>query len=66
MKQKKTNQERGRKYGGSSSFIDIGEPSKAPRQDEDGRELLGATRRDRHHVDSDRDEQGIMLVENFR
>jgi hypothetical protein len=26
MEQKKTNQERGRKYGGSSSFIDVGQP----------------------------------------
>ena len=59
MKQKKTNQERGRKYGGSSAFIDVGEPSKAPRQDEDGRELLGSARRDRHHVESDSDHQGI-------
>lgn len=41
MEQKKNNQERGRKYGGSSSFVDIGEPSKAPRQDEDGRDLVG-------------------------
>jgi hypothetical protein len=39
MEQRKTNQERSRKYGGSSSFVDAGEPSKAPLQDEDGREL---------------------------
>ena len=41
MEQKKNNQERGRKYGGSSSYVDIGEPSKAPRQDEYGKEFIG-------------------------
>jgi hypothetical protein len=41
MEQKNNNQERGRKYGGSSSYVDMGEPSKAPRQDEDGRDLVG-------------------------
>ena len=41
MEQKKNSQERTRKYGGSSSFVDTGEPSKAPRQDEDGREFIG-------------------------
>jgi hypothetical protein len=42
MTQKKTNQERGRKYGGSSSFVDAGQPSRAPRQDEDGTEVTGS------------------------
>jgi hypothetical protein len=41
MEQKKSNQERTRKHGGSSSFVDTREPSKAPRQDENGRELIG-------------------------
>ena len=41
MEQKKNNQERARKYGGSSAYVDMGEPSKAPQQDEDGRELVG-------------------------
>jgi hypothetical protein len=41
MDQKTNNQERTRKYGGSSSFVDQGEPSKAPRQDEEGREFVG-------------------------
>jgi hypothetical protein len=35
MEKSKTNQERGRKYGGSSSFVDMGQPSRAPRQDEE-------------------------------
>src|SRR5688500_17641179 len=35
MAKKNAKQERGRKYGGSSSFVDAPEPSKAPRQDED-------------------------------
>jgi hypothetical protein len=43
MEQKKNNQTRGRKYGGSSSYVDMGEPSKSPRQDEDGRELEGTS-----------------------
>jgi hypothetical protein len=58
MEQKKTNQERGRKYGGSSSFVDKGEPSKAPRQDEDGRESLGSSQVDRQYTD-DTSKQGI-------
>jgi len=41
MEQKKSSQERSRKYGGSSSFVDTGEPSKAPRQDEDARDFVG-------------------------
>ena len=43
MEQKKTNQEGSRKYGGSSSFTDKREPSKAPRQDEDGKDLIGSS-----------------------
>jgi hypothetical protein len=53
MEQKKTNQERTRKYGGSSSFVDAGEPSKAPRQDEDGSDLVGSTQRDRQDLEPD-------------
>jgi hypothetical protein len=51
MKQKKTNQERARKYGGSSSFVDAGQPSRAPRQDEDGKESVGSTDAARASVD---------------
>ena len=45
MQNNKTNQERSRKYGGSSSFVDKGQPSRAPRQDERGEEALGSNRR---------------------
>jgi hypothetical protein len=54
----KTNQERSRKYGGSSSFVDAGEPSKAPRQDEDGREPTETSEVDRQYAD-DNSKQGI-------
>jgi hypothetical protein len=53
------NQERSRKYGGSSSFRDSGEPSKAPRQDEEGQDLTGKIHVNRHSVDANSDEQGI-------
>ena len=59
MEQKKNNQERGRKYGGSSSYVDFGEPSKAPRQDEDGRELVGTSDSDETRKYNSLGEQGI-------
>jgi hypothetical protein len=59
MKQHTTNQERSRKYGGSSSFMDSGEPSKAPRQDEGGQGLTGEIHVNRHSVDANSDKQGI-------
>src|SRR5215212_6383966 len=59
MKQKKSNQERGRKYGGSSSFLDVGQPSRAPRQDEDGKEVLDSTKHDVSQADGDSPLQGI-------
>jgi hypothetical protein len=59
MEQKKTNQERSRKYGGSSSFMDSREPSKAPRQDEESQPLSGEIHVNRHSVDANSDEQGI-------
>src|SRR5687767_1502832 len=49
MEQRKINQERSRKYGGSSSFMNRGEPSKAPRQDEDGREPIDTIGVDRQY-----------------
>jgi hypothetical protein len=52
MEQKKTNQEGTRKYGGSSSFTDKGEPSKAPRQDEDGQDSIGSSLADRDDADT--------------
>jgi hypothetical protein len=59
MEQKKNNQERGRKYGGSSSYVDMGEPSKAPRQDEDGREFVGTSDSDQTPKYNSIGEQGI-------
>jgi hypothetical protein len=59
MEQKKTNQERGRKYGGSSSFVDVGQPSRAPRQDEDGKEVVGSDEYEPGPADGDSTLQGI-------
>jgi len=59
MKRKKTNQERGRKYGGSSSFVDVGEPSRAPRQDEEGNELVGSNKYEPGPADGNSPLQGI-------
>jgi hypothetical protein len=59
MEQKKANQERGRKYGGSSSFIDVGQPSRAPRQDEDGKEVVGSDAYEPGPADGDSALQGI-------
>jgi hypothetical protein len=59
MEQKKTNQERGRKYGGSSSFVDVGQPSRAPRQDEDGKEVVGSDEYEPGPADGDSALQGI-------
>jgi hypothetical protein len=42
MEKSPTNQERSRKYGGSSSFVDAGQPSRSPRQDEEGQESVGS------------------------
>jgi hypothetical protein len=59
MEQKKNNQEGARKYGGTSSYVDTGEPSKAPRQDEDAREFIGPSDANQVRAYSDSDEQGI-------
>jgi hypothetical protein len=59
MEQKKTNQERARKYGGSSSFTDTGEPSKAPMQDEQGQEFVGPSDPDHTPKYNSIGEQGI-------
>ena len=59
MEQKTNNQERTRKYGGSSSFVDTGEPSKAPRQDEDAREFVGPQDQTPDHRYNSIGEQGI-------
>jgi hypothetical protein len=52
-------QERSRKYGGSSSFVDIGQPSRAPRQDEEGEETVGSARRGFGPADGTSPQQGI-------
>ena len=59
MEQKKSNQERSRKYGGSSSFVDAGEPSKAPRQDEDPQAFVGPSDPDQTPKYNTIGEQGI-------
>ena len=59
MKQKKNNQERSRKYGASSSFVDTGEPSKAPSQDEDARNFIGPSGSDQTPKYNAIGEQGI-------
>ena len=59
MEQHKTNQERTRKSVGSSSFLDTGEPSRAPRQDEDGRDFVGPSQPDETPKYNSIGEQGI-------
>jgi hypothetical protein len=59
MKQNKPNQERSRKYGGSSSFVDVGQPSRAPRQDEEGQEAVGSANREIAPADVNSARQGI-------
>ena len=59
MEQKKKNQERGRKYGGSSSFVDARQPSRAPRQDEDGTDVVGSDKHEPGPADGDSVLQGI-------
>ena len=59
MEQHKTNQERTRKSVGSSSFLDVGEPSRAPRQDEDGRNFVGSSGPDEAPKYNSIGEQGI-------
>lgn len=59
MEQKKTNQERGRKTRGQSKALDDNQPSRAPRQDEDGRELIGSPRPVTDEADGQSDKQGI-------
>jgi hypothetical protein len=59
MEQKKNNQERARKYGGSSSFADTGAPSRAPGQDEEAREFIGPSDPDQTPKYNSIGEQGI-------
>ena len=59
MKKPTTNQERSRKYGGSSAFVDMGQPSRAPRQDEEGQETPGSARPEFGPADGTSSQQGI-------
>ena len=59
MTKNHTKQERSRKYGGSSSFVDAGQPSRAPRQDEQGEEIIGSGERRFGQADGDSSQQGI-------
>jgi hypothetical protein len=59
MAKNRRNQQRGRKYGGSSSFVDVGQPSRAPRQDEEGQEAIGSASREVGPADGNITQQGI-------
>jgi hypothetical protein len=59
MKKSPTNQKRSRKYGGSSSFVDAGQPSRAPRQDEESQESIGSARSEMGPADGNSTQQGI-------
>src|SRR5688500_939051 len=59
MKNSPTNQKRSRKYAGSSSFVDAGQPSRAPRQDEGAEETIGSARREVGSADGNSTQQGI-------
>jgi hypothetical protein len=60
MDKSPTNQKRSRKYGGSSSFVDTGQPSRAPRQDEQGQEeTIGSAGRGVGPADGNSTQQGI-------
>jgi hypothetical protein len=59
MPQHTPNQNHARKARRSSSFDDVGQPSKAPGQDEDGADLIGSSEVKRHPVDPTSEEQGI-------
>jgi len=59
MEKSPTNQKRSRKYGGSSSFVDVGQPSKAPQQDEEEDQKSGSARSDAGPADGNSTQQGI-------
>jgi hypothetical protein len=59
MEKSPTNQKRSRKYGGSSSFVDAGQPSRAPRQDEEGQESIGSAGGEVSAADGSSAQQGI-------
>ena len=59
MEKSKAHQERGRKYGGNSSFVDMGQPSRAPRQDEEDEENDGSASRRVRPAHGSSSKQGI-------
>ena len=59
MEKSPTNQKRSRKYGGSSSFVDAGQPSRAPRQDEQSQESIGSATSEVGPADGNSTQQGI-------
>lgn len=59
MKKSATNQERSRKGPGSSSFVDAGQPSRAPRQDEEEQEGSASASREVGPADGNSTKQGI-------
>jgi len=59
MEKNQRNQERSRKYGGSSSFVDASQPSRAPRQDEEGQDTTGSANHEVGPADGNSAQQGI-------
>jgi hypothetical protein len=61
MEESKANQERDRKYGGSSSFVDMSQPSRATRQheEEESEENVGSASRGVGPADGSSSQQGI-------
>ena len=59
MEKNPANQERSRKDGGSSSFVDVGQPSRAPRQDEEEQEGIASASREAGPADGNSTKQGI-------
>ena len=59
MDQNKPNRQRTRKYVGDSAYLGNDEPSRAPRQDEDGSDLVGSSQPRPRQAATDSDKQGI-------
>ena len=59
MEQKKANRERSRKTPNQSKTAEGDQPSRAPRQDEDGRDVVGSGRAGTAQADGTSDKQGI-------
>jgi hypothetical protein len=59
MAQKGINQEHSKKFRRNAPVTDLDQPSKAPLQDEDGKDRVGSSAIRRHQVDTNSAEQGI-------